>query len=155
MRPNWTDYFLGLAKVISQRSHDLHTQHGCVITDQNHRILGVGYNGFPKGLDDNKLPTNRPDKYYWMVHSEKNALSNCVIRPDNGIAYVTGQCCNDCVIALWQEGIKMVYMIDDHGTHLFDSDAKKRFDTFVDMSGMQIFKVSPDLSWLKSLSGVL
>ena len=46
MRPDWTDYFLGLAKVISQRSHDIHTQHGCVITDQNHRILGVGYNGF-------------------------------------------------------------------------------------------------------------
>ena len=47
-RPNWTDYFLGLAKVASQRSHDIHTQHGCVITDRNNRILGVGYNGFPK-----------------------------------------------------------------------------------------------------------
>lgn len=155
MRPNWTDYFLGLAKVISQRSHDVHTQHGCVITDQNNRILGVGYNGFPRGLNDSKLPTNRPDKYPWMVHSERNALSNCVVRPDDGIAYVTGQCCNDCVIALWQEGIKTIYMINDHGTHLFDEEAQKRFDLFVSMSGIKIFKIDPDLTWLKTLSGVL
>ncbi|NBU33460.1 hypothetical protein EBZ38_12585 [bacterium] len=152
MRPNWTDYFLGLAKVVSQRSHDIHTKHGCVITDQHNRILGVGYNGFPRGLDDSQLPKNRPDKYHWMVHSERNALSNCVVRPDNGIAYVTGQCCNDCIIALWQEGIRKVYMIDDHGTHLFDSDAKQRFDLFISMSGMEIYKVEPNLQWL---SGVL
>jgi dCMP deaminase len=155
MRPSWTNYFLGLAKVVSQRSHDIHTQHGCVITDQNNRVLGVGYNGYPRGLIDDELPKTRPDKYPWMVHSERNALSNCVVRPDNGIAYVTGQCCNDCIIALWQEGIKTVYMIDDHGTHLFDDAAQKRFDTFIDMSGMQIHKIQPDLSWLKSLCGVL
>lgn len=155
MRPSWTDYFLGLAKVISKRSHDVHTQHGCVITDAHNRILGVGYNGFPRGLNDADLPTNRPDKYHWMVHSERNALSNCVIRPDKGVAYVTGQCCNDCIMALWQEGVETVYMIDDHGTHLFDDDAKKRFDTFITMSGMKIFRVTPDLSWLKDLSGVI
>ena len=155
MRPDWTNYFLGLAKVISQRSHDIHTKHGCVITDSNNRILGVGYNGFPRGLDDSNLPTSRPEKYPWMVHSERNALSNCVVRPDNGTAYVTGQCCNDCIIALWQEGIKKVHMIDDHGTHLFDQDAKKRFDTFIEMSRMEIHKVDADLSWLKDLTGVL
>lgn len=155
MRPIWTDYFLGLAKAISQRSHDIHTQHGCVITDQNNRILGVGYNGYPRGLDDDQLPKTRPDKYPWMVHSERNALSNCVVRPDNGIAYVTGQCCNDCIMALWQEGVQTVYMIDDHGTHLFDDKAKQIFDTFVDMSGIKISKVTPDLSWLKNLCGVL
>jgi len=148
-RPNWTDYFLGLAKVVSKKSHDIHTQHGCIITDQNHRILGSGYNGFPKGLDDNKLPTNRPDKYVWMMHSERNALANCVVRPDNGIAYVTGQCCNSCIMALWQEGVKTVYMMDDHGTHLFDEKQKKIFDTFVEMSGIKIFYIKPNLDWLK------
>lgn len=155
MRPTWTDYFLGLAKVVSQRSHDIHTQHGCVITDQNHRILGVGYNGFPKNLDDTILPKSRPEKYHWMVHSERNALSNCIVRPDNGIAYVTGQCCNDCIIALWQEGISEVYMINNHGTVLFDDEAQKRFDLFIKMSKMKIHKVNPDLSWLKNLCGVL
>lgn len=154
MRPNWTDYFLGLARVVSQKSHDVHTQHGCVITDLNNRILGVGYNGFPRGLKDDSLPTQRPEKYRWMIHAERNALSNCVVRPDNGIAYVTGQCCNDCVMALWQEGIKTVYMTDTHGTHLFDDNEQKIFDTFVQMSGIKIVKHTPDLSWLRMVCGV-
>ena len=90
-----------------------------------------------------------------MVHSERNALSNCVVRPDNGIAYVTGQCCNDCIMALWQEGVQTVYMTDDHGTHLFDENAKNIFDTFVSMSGIKIIKSTPDLSWLKNMCGVI
>lgn len=154
-RPNWTDYFLGLAKVVSQRSHDAQTQHGCVITDQNNRILGLGYNGFPRGLDDKLLPNTRPEKYPWMIHAERNALSNCIIRPDNGIAYVTGQCCNDCAMALWQEGVTTIFMSNNHGTHLFDEASRQRFDTFIKMSGIKIKYVEPNLSWLKQLVGVL
>lgn len=154
MRPDWTNYFLGLAKVVSQRSHDIHTQHGCVITDRNNRILSVGYNGFPRGLDDSQLPTSRPDKYSWMVHAERNALSNCVVRPDNGIAYVTGQSCCDCIMALWQEGITKVVMADSHGTHRFTEEQQKIFDTFVQMSRIEIEKVEIDMSWLKQVCGV-
>jgi dCMP deaminase len=154
-RPSWTDYFLGLAKVVSQRSHDTQTQHGCIITDRNNRILGVGYNGFPKGLDDKVLPKQRPDKYPWMIHAERNALSNCIIRPDNGIAYVTGQCCNDCIMALWQEGITEIIMMDCHGTHLFDDKAQQIFETFIEMSKIKIKYVDGDFSWLKDLLGVL
>lgn len=150
-RPEWTDYFLGLAKVISQRSHDIHTQHGCVITDQNHRILGVGYNGFPRGMADHLLPLNRPDKYHWMIHAEKNALSNCVIRPDKGIAYVTGQCCNDCIMALWQEGVDTVVMADNHGTQLFDDAARERFNIFVNQTNIKIIRHTPNLSWIKKI----
>jgi dCMP deaminase len=152
MRPSWTDYFLGLAKVVSQRSHDIQTQHGCVITDSHNRILGVGYNGFPRGLDDSKLPTTRPDKYPWMIHAERNALSNCVVRPDKGIAYVTGQSCNDCIMALWQEGIETVFMSNNHGTHLFDNQQKKIFNTFIEMSGIKIIYVEPDLSWIEKIN---
>lgn len=151
MRPNWNDYFLGLAKAVSQRSHDIHTQHGCIITDKQHRVLGVGYNGFPKGLDDSQLPTSRPEKYDWMVHAERNALANCVVRPDDATAYVTGQCCNDCIMALWQEGITKVVMANNHGTHKFDENAKKIFDKFVSLSKIEISYVDADLNWLKLL----
>ena len=150
-RPSWIQYFLGLAKIASQRSHDIHTQHGCVITDQHNRILSIGYNGFPRNLQDDLLPVNRPDKYLWMIHAERNALSNCVVRPENGIAYVTGQCCNDCIMALWQEGIKTVYMANNHGTHLFDEKAQKIFDEFVNLSKIQIFKIDVDMSWIKKM----
>ena len=58
-------------------------------------------------------------------------------------------------MALWQEGIKKVVMTKNHGTHLFDDEAQKRFDTFVKMSGIEILYVEPDLSWLKQLCGVI
>lgn len=148
MRPSWTQYFSGLALVASQRSHDIQTQHGCVITDSSNRILGIGYNGFPRNLNDELLPKVRPEKYPWMIHAERNALSNCTIRPENGIAYVTGQCCNDCIMALHQEGVKKVVMINNHGTHLFDDTQKEIFNTFVKMSGIEIEYVDPDLSWI-------
>lgn len=151
MRPSWDNYFLGLAKVVSQRSHDIHTQHGCVIVDKSNRILGVGYNGFPRCLDDSKLPTSRPEKYSWMVHAERNALANCVVRPDNAKAYVTGQCCNNCIMALWQEGVSDVIMMNSHGTHQFDQEQQKIFDTFIQMSGMKISYVDANLCWLKDL----
>ena len=152
MRPNWQEYFIGLAHAVSMRSHDTQTQHGCVITDHNNRILGVGYNGFAKGLDDNVLPNTRPAKYFWMIHAERNALSNCTIRPENGIAYVTGQCCNDCVMALWQEGITKVYMRKNHGTHLFNADNEEKFNLFIKMSGLYIEYIDPNLSWLNSIN---
>ena len=81
-------------------------------------------------MDDTKLPTSRPEKYDWMIHAERNALSNCVVRPDRGIAYVTGQCCNDCIMALWQEGVGKVVMARSHGTKLFDKKAQERFEIF-------------------------
>ena len=151
MRPNWTDYFLGLAKVVSQRSHDIHTQHGCVITDTNNRILGVGYNGFPKGMNDSNLPTSRPENYSWMIHAERNALSNCVIRPDNGIAYVTGQSYNDCIMALWQEGITRVVMADGHGTKIFDEKEKEKFKLFVKQTKITVDYTTPDFDWIKKI----
>lgn len=155
MRPDWADYFLGIAKVVSQRSHDIHTQHGCVITDNQNRILGVGYNGFPKGMDDESIPKTRPEKYEWMIHAERNALSNCVIRPDNGIAYVTGQCCNDCIMALWQEGITKVIMEDKHGTKLFDKKQQEKFDLFIQQTGLSVTKIKPNLEWVTKAFGVL
>lgn len=148
---NWIDYYLGLAKVISKKSHDIHTQHGCVITDRKNRVLGIGYNDFPRGLDDSKLPTNRPYKYSWMIHAERNALANCVIRPDDGIAYVTGQCCNDCIMSLWQEGISEVYMIQSHGSHLFDHNEQKIFNQFIELSKLKIHYVLPNLEWMKGV----
>lgn len=153
-RIDWVTYFMSIAKVVSQRSHDIHTQHGCVITDQDNHILSTGYNGFPRGVDDNKFPTSRPDKYHWMIHAERNALANCLTRPENGIAYVTGQCCNDCIMALWQHGITKVVMMDSHGTQLFDEQAQKRFDFFVHQTKITVEKVSPDFSWAAKTFGV-
>ena len=102
-------------------------------------------------MDHDTLPTSRPEKYHWMIHAERNALSNCVIRPDNGIAYVTGQSCNDCIMSLWQEGVTKVVLANSHGTKLFDENAQKRFDLFVSQTQIEIVRCTPNFYWIKNL----
>ncbi len=147
-RPDWQDYLLGLAHVVSRRSHDQQTQHGCVITDREHRILGTGYNGFPRKMNDAALPNTRPLKYPWMLHSEINAIANCVVRPEGGIVYVTGPPCFNCLINMWQNGIAEVI----HGNRqsvMLDDTQKKLCETFLKDVPMKITSVTPNLDWLK------
>jgi dCMP deaminase len=127
-KPSWTEYFIAMASLASVRSCDSQTKHGCVITDENHRVLGIGYNSFPKGMPDNKLPNTRPYKYKWMVHAERNALANCSLRPENGIAYITGRPCIECVKSMYQEGISNLVCLDSHGTHLLDEEEEAIFE---------------------------
>ena len=47
-RPDWTDYFLGIAFAVSARADCRRQQFGCVIVNQN-RIVATGYNGAPSG----------------------------------------------------------------------------------------------------------
>jgi dCMP deaminase len=158
-RPTWTDYFLGLALVVSKRSHDIHTQHGCIIVDgKTNHILATGYNGFPRGMKDHSLPTNRPDpakpeqddKYAWMLHSEFNACCNLTGPIDERtIAYVTGEPCTPCLMCLWQHGVTQVIHRDAYGSkHLIDEKTRKRRDVLLAQTGMRVQAVKADLSWL-------
>src|SRR5690554_5576888 len=110
-RPDWNEYFLAIARVVSTRSHDIHTQHGCVIT-HNNRIIGTGYNGFPHDMPDGCLPTTRPEKYDWMEHAEVNACANVQIWPSQQHevkAYITGEPCFNCLKTLWRHKIGRIY----------------------------------------------
>lgn len=137
-RPSWTEYFISIARLASTRSIDAETQHGCVITDSKNRILGVGYNSFPSGMPDEKLPNTRPEKYKWMVHAERNALSNCTLRPEGGTAYITGPPCLECAKALYQEGVRKFVCVDGHGTHLMDKEDERIFETLVKEGNIKI-----------------
>lgn len=48
MRPNKDEYYLGIAKAVSQRSTCLRRQYGAVIVN-NDEIISTGYNGSPRG----------------------------------------------------------------------------------------------------------
>ena len=129
-KPSWDEYFIQMAILASTRSSDAQTKHGCVITDKKHRVLGIGYNSFPVGMPDDVLPNMRPEKYKWMVHAERNALANCTLRPDDGVAYITGPPCLDCAKSLYQEGIRHFVCIDGHGTYLMDDEDECVFEIF-------------------------
>ena len=141
-KPSWTQYFISMAKLASTRSSDAETRHGCVITDRKNRVLGIGYNSFPVSMPDEILPNMRPEKYKWMVHAERNALSNCTLRPENGIAYITGKPCIDCVKSMYQEGIRKLVCLEAHGTYLTDAEDECVFEILCKEGGI-------DVEWIK------
>ncbi len=151
MKPTWSDYLLGLAKVVSQLSPDAQTKHGCVIVGSDHRILSTGCNGFPRRMkDDSKLPTTRPEKYSWMLHSEENAICNANGPLEGGTAYITGRACKHCLMLLWQKGVGTAIQIDGYGWQKDAAEAVER-QQFIDGTGMQVIDVTPDLNWLADL----
>ena len=60
---SWDQYFMGVALLSAQRSKDPNTQVGACIVNSEHRIVGVGYNGFPAGCGDDALPWDREGEY--------------------------------------------------------------------------------------------
>ena len=56
---SWDEYFMGVAYLAGMRSKDPNTQVGCCIVDGNHKILSMGYNGFPSGVSDDEFPWDR------------------------------------------------------------------------------------------------
>jgi len=98
-----------IACVTAMRSPDPATKHGAIVVDTNNKVLGIGYNCFPRGAkDDSKYPLTRPEKYAYMIHSERNALDNCSVDTAGATVYVTGMPCSSCLRDMIQKGIKKV-----------------------------------------------
>ena len=106
----WDDRFLVLAKLIGSWSKDPSTKVGAVIVDCNNRIISVGYNGFPKGVKDNKERLNdRESKYDIIIHAEANALSFASKSVEGCTLYTYPfQPCSRCAGLIIQHGIKRV-----------------------------------------------
>jgi len=153
-RPSWDDQLLSQAFLIAQRSPDRHTKCGCVITDSDHKVLGQGFNGFPRGVDDNALPLERPDKYKWMIHAEVNAILNCDHRPEKATAYITTEPCLQCMILMWQSGIKeVVFSSNGPKPRMTTHDPSYELDKnlFLDLSRMSIRSTEVDLSHVRNM----
>ena len=114
----WDEYFMGLAHLSSLRSKDPNTQVGAAIIDENHRVLSVGYNGFPKGCSDDEFPWSRSggvlnSKYAFVVHAELNAILNSPRSVSGCTIYVSLFPCNECAKAIIQSGIKRIVYESD------------------------------------------
>jgi dCMP deaminase len=127
-RPDWDTLFLALAFVVAQRSPDAETKHGAVVVDAKRRVLGTGFNGFPRGAKDHKLPSARPGKYPFVIHAEANALINCrgIDNPEECTIYVTGEPCNECFKQIIQYGIGRV-VFAGVGSSCIDTDEEHTY----------------------------
>lgn len=106
---NWDNKFIGLAKHIAEWSKDTNRKVGSLIVDSDNRIISTGYNGFPIKCDDTiKSRYERPDKYLFTEHSERNAIYNAArygTSLKDCYMYVTSFPCADCARGIIQSGI--------------------------------------------------
>ena len=121
----WDEYFIGIAEKVATKSKDPSSKMGCVIVDQNKRVVSLGYNGLLQGADESKMTlTERPMKYYFAIHSEMNAvlfahqdLTGCTI-------YNLVATCENCLKYCLQAGIKR-FVYRQLRVHSHSTDPKK------------------------------
>ena len=111
---NWVDYFRNLTHQIKLKSKDEKTQIGVLIVGTDNEIISTGYNSFPRGLnDDDAERQERPEKYFWFGHAERNAIYNAArigVSTKGTTMYMScGLPCVDCARAVVQAGIKTIY----------------------------------------------
>jgi len=111
---NWQEYFMTLALVASLKSKDPSTQVGAVIIDnRTKKVISSGYNGFPRNVDDDKIPQTRPEKYLYVVHAELNAILHAQKELNDCSLYVTVFPCSECMKAAIQTGIRDIIYLND------------------------------------------
>lgn len=128
---SWDQYFMGIALLSAKRSKDPNTQVGACIVNRQHRIVGLGYNGFPAGCSDDDLPWAREGdlldtKYPYVVHAELNAILNSIQKLDGCTIYVALFPCNECAKAIIQSGIREIVYLCDKYAHTDIVKASKR-----------------------------
>ena len=137
---NWDEYFMGIASLSAKRSKDPSTQVGACIVDDQNRVVSIGYNGMPRGVDDDAIPWGHGEgldsKYLYVCHAEFNAILNT--RDGSALngcrIYVTLFPCNECAKAIIQTGIKeIVYLDDKYHDHIEECASRK----LLDMAGVK------------------
>lgn len=113
---HWDERFMNLAREVAQWSKDRSRKVGCIIVGPGKEIRATGYNGFPRGVaDDVEARHQRPAKYRWTEHAERNAIYNAArsgVSTMNCLAYLPWFPCMDCARALVQAGIAEVVAIE-------------------------------------------
>lgn len=111
----WDQYFKDMAELVARKSKDKFTKIGAVIVGPDNEVRSTGYNSFPRGLnDDLDERQERPEKYYWFEHGERNSIFNAA---RHGVSLKgcrmflnCGVPCADCARAIIQVGIVEVIM---------------------------------------------
>ena len=137
---SWPQYFMEIAKLSAQRSKDPSTQVGACIVNTENKIVGIGYNGFPNGINDNELSWSREGKYLdtkypYVCHAEMNAIMNCTMLPKGCSIYVTLFPCNECTKMLIQGGVREIIY---RGDKYMDTDSCQASVKMLQMVGCKI-----------------
>ena len=140
---SWDEYFMGVAVLSSMRSKDPSTQVGACVASQENKVVTMGYNGMPVGINDDIMPWGRvgkdelDNKYLYVCHAEFNAILNSRGSVRDCKIYVTLFPCNECAKAIIQSGIKeIIYACDKYA----QTDAVIASKMMLDRAGVKYRK---------------
>jgi len=136
---SWDECFMRIAHVMADRSKDPSTQAGAVIANDDNVVVGLGYNGWPRGIKNDELPWAREGsftetKYAYVCHAEENAVYNSNAKTQDCKIYCTLFPCNECTKTIIQNGIKEVIFASDkyHDTEICQASRK-----MLDLAGVK------------------
>jgi len=135
--PDWDSYFMSMAYLVAMKSKDNSTHIGAVVVGPDKEIRSTGYNGFVRKLND-KVPERqeRPEKYFWFEHAERNAIYNATL---TGVSlkgckmYTNGVPCMDCARGVVQSGIIEVIVDkvwDNDNSEKWAENARRSLEMF-------------------------
>ena len=133
--PNdWDHHFLDQLPFTARKSKDPSTKVGAIITGSDRGDKTRGFNGFPRGVEDDlvKVPERyvRPLKYKYTEHAERNAIYYAArkgIALEGSTLYVGWCPCTDCTRGVIQSGIVRI-VLDGDSRAYNDEDLKKRWE---------------------------
>ena len=136
---NWDERFLEMAELVSTWSKDPSTKVGCVAVNSERIVLGVGYNGFPRGVEDtDERLKDRETKYLMVQHAEANTIQNSQGDLRGATVYVTHKPCANCCGALIQAGIgKVVTRAPSGGLADRLKESYKATDAMIEEAGIE------------------
>ena len=109
---SWDLRWMSVASLVATWSKDRSRKCGAVIVDSRNVLVSLGWNGFPRGVADNPdYRHERPEKYLWTEHAERNAIYNAAANghPTRGCTmHLPWFPCADCARAIIQAGITSV-----------------------------------------------
>src|SRR5438105_3863543 len=108
---DWDTRFMLLAHHIAGWSKERGRRVGVVIVGPDNEVRSTGFNGFPRGVNENiesRHSRETGEKYFWSCHAEQNAIYNAarIGVPLSGCKiYVPWFPCVECAKGIIQSGL--------------------------------------------------
>jgi dCMP deaminase len=114
---DWDARWMELARHLTQWSMDRSRKTSAVIVDRDHNILvSIGVNEFSPGVETNvESRHQRPDKYKWTEHAERNAIFDAAAKGISTLGchiYLPWYPCAECARAISRARIAEVIAIE-------------------------------------------
>ena len=111
--PTWDEFFMRHVYLVASKSKDDSTKIGAVLVRDN-TVISEGYNGICRKVNDGIVERNqRPEKYFWYEHGERNSVYNAArngIKTLQSTLYTQACPCCDCARSVLQAGIKEIVL---------------------------------------------